>query len=261
MRARLAVFALLAAGCASSPQRLAERGVGALGGAAATHPEGTLAAVAEAVRLGAHLIALDVRVTRDGRLVVLRDATVDRTTDGSGAVAELSFFELNRLDAGSWKDARFAGERIPSLLEVLRALPRDVWLDLELHAAPPLTDEELARRVARLVVDEGRTEQVVLTVPRPAAVAAHDVDPRVRVGRPLGSERWDTRPYPTLARFADPVDAAELAATRAGGTRPTHVGADAGRVAELLRRGVDFPVVPDVAAALDAAGRAGVSRR
>ncbi len=83
-------------------------------------PENTLASIASAFALGCDLVEIDVRLTRDGVPVIMHDETVDRTTDGTGHVADLTLAELKALDAGSWKHARFAGERIPTLAEALR---------------------------------------------------------------------------------------------------------------------------------------------
>ena len=84
-------------------------------------PENTIAALHSAFAAGSDAVELDIRVTRDGTLVVMHDETVERTTNGQGAVAELTLTELKALDAGSWKDARFAGERVPTLVEALHA--------------------------------------------------------------------------------------------------------------------------------------------
>jgi glycerophosphoryl diester phosphodiesterase len=62
---------------------------------------------------------IDVRLTRDDKLVLMHDATVDRTTDGSGAVREMTLAEVKRLDAGRWFDRKFAGTQVPTLDEVL----------------------------------------------------------------------------------------------------------------------------------------------
>ena len=88
-------------------------------GGCALAPEGTLAAFENAIRLGVDFIEVDVHPTRDGRIVVSHDSTVDRTTDGSGKIADLDFAAIRALDAGSKFDARYAGERIPTLDEVL----------------------------------------------------------------------------------------------------------------------------------------------
>jgi glycerophosphoryl diester phosphodiesterase len=91
-------------------------------GASAYAPENTVAAFDEAIRLGAKAVEFDLRLTSDGIPVVLHDATVDRTTNGSGPIDALSRFDILRLDAGSWMHHRFAGTRIPTLDEALLAI-------------------------------------------------------------------------------------------------------------------------------------------
>ena len=76
------------------------RGICAHRGASDTHPENTIAAFREAIRLGAHMIEFDVALTGDGALVLLHDATLDRTTNGTGPVSARSLGELQALDAG-----------------------------------------------------------------------------------------------------------------------------------------------------------------
>src|SRR5437868_7957496 len=70
-------------------------------GGRALAPENTLAAFRNAIRLGADYVEIDVRATRDGHLVIMHDSTVDRTTNGSGAVRDLDFATIRSLDAGS----------------------------------------------------------------------------------------------------------------------------------------------------------------
>jgi len=77
-----------------------------------------------------------VQRTRDGRLVVIHDQTVDRTTDGRGAVAALTFDECRRLDAGGWFGSAFSGERLPSLDEVLDLIRGRALLLLEIKNGP-----------------------------------------------------------------------------------------------------------------------------
>jgi glycerophosphoryl diester phosphodiesterase len=101
-------------------------------GASEVAPENTLAAFEEALRLGAPGIECDVRLTNDGIPVILHDETVDRTTTGHGRIAEKSGLDLLRLDAGSWKHPRFAGVRIPTLEEALRAITPAAVAVLEL---------------------------------------------------------------------------------------------------------------------------------
>ena len=82
-----------------------------------------MAAFRSAVRdWGADMLELDVHASADGRIVVIHDATVDRTTDGTGKVAEMTLAKLHKLDAGSWFGERFRGRRVPELEEVFALL-------------------------------------------------------------------------------------------------------------------------------------------
>src|SRR5512136_2618397 len=82
-------------------------------GSSATGPENTLAAFQLAAEQEADAIELDVDLTRDGQVIVMHDATIDRTTDGHGHVTDLTLDEIRRVDAGAWKSAEFKGERVP----------------------------------------------------------------------------------------------------------------------------------------------------
>jgi glycerophosphoryl diester phosphodiesterase len=100
-------------------------------GGAGLRPENTLAAFQHAAQIGADILEMDLRAAADGAIVVIHDATVERTTDGSGAVASMKLAELKRLDAGyRWSSDggasfpyRGRGVRIPALEEVFRLLP------------------------------------------------------------------------------------------------------------------------------------------
>jgi glycerophosphoryl diester phosphodiesterase len=100
-------------------------------GASSIAPENTLIAFRKAIELSADMIELDVRQSADGHLVVIHDDKVDRTTDGSGVVGEMSLTELKELDAGSWFNAEFSEERIPTLEEVIDLVRGKVGMVLE----------------------------------------------------------------------------------------------------------------------------------
>jgi glycerophosphoryl diester phosphodiesterase len=107
-------------------------------GASGHAPENTIAAFQRAVELGARFIETDLQLTRDARFVAIHDRTLDRTTNGHGAVRDSTLAELKQLDAGMWFDRPFAGERIPTLEEVLAfAREHDVvfYLELKYEAA------------------------------------------------------------------------------------------------------------------------------
>lgn len=99
-------------------------------------PENTLAAIRTAIQLGADYVELDVRATRDGHLVLMHDRTVDRTTNGSGAVKDLDCATIRSLDAGSKFDPKFAGERVPTLEEALALCRGKINFYLDHKEAP-----------------------------------------------------------------------------------------------------------------------------
>ena len=100
-------------------------------GAAGSAPENTLAAIDEALKQGADAIEVDLHQSADGVVVAIHDSTLDRTTNGKGKVGDLTIAQLKALDAGRWFDSKFAGERIPTLEEVLQAVPAETTLILE----------------------------------------------------------------------------------------------------------------------------------
>lgn len=104
-------------------------------GAKEDAPENTLASIREAARQGAAWVEVDVALTRDDVPVVLHDDTLERTTSGTGNLADIDLAELQRLDAGSWFDPRFSGERVPTL-EVLSDLVHELGLGLNAEIKP-----------------------------------------------------------------------------------------------------------------------------
>lgn len=245
---------------------LPERGVGAHRGGGARRPENTLAAFREALRLGVHQLELDVRRSADGALVVIHDAHVDRTTDGTGAVASLPLARLRELDAGARFAADFAGERIPTLAEALDAAPRDVWLNLEIKRGEPI-----AREVAELVGERDRSRQTVLACGNAAGREARAVDPRLRLCNLARQRSRAAYLDHALALGADflqlhhlrgPPEPELVARAHAEGLRVNFVASpDGPDVAGALAAGVDFVLVDDVPAGLAAARRAGIPPR
>ena len=131
-------------------------------GASADAPENTLAAFKLAEQRGADGVELDAKLSKDGKIVVIHDQTVDRTTDGHGKVGDLTFAELRRLDAGKWFGAPYAGERIPMLEEVLDVLGGRVIVNIELtnYRSP---NDPLPELAARLVQRSGFENRVMIS--------------------------------------------------------------------------------------------------
>lgn len=139
------------------------KGICAHRGAKETHPENTISAFKEAIRLGAQMIEFDVQLSKEGELVIMHDATVDRTTNGKGEVAELTLPELKLLDAGSWKSEKFVGEKIPTLKEVLQIMPQNIWLNIHLKG-----NKKLGFKTAKLILVENRASQAVIACEKKA---------------------------------------------------------------------------------------------
>lgn len=123
-------------------------------GAVGHAPENTLAGIRKAAELGATWVEFDVALTRDDIPVLMHDDTVDRTTDGSGNLADLTLQDVRNLDAGRWFSDAFAGERIPTLTETIRLL-HTLGLGANVEIKPtPGRAPETGRIVAKQVADE-----------------------------------------------------------------------------------------------------------
>lgn len=137
-------------------------------GDSAYYPENTMAAFRSARQLRVDQIETDVRITKDGNLVLMHDARVDRTTDGTGLVADMTLAELKQLDAGVKKGEQFRGERVPTLIELMDFIRDDptMTLDIELKEYPEPGREETAFSVAdrtlRILDEYGFTDRVVI---------------------------------------------------------------------------------------------------
>lgn len=110
------------------------------------YPENTMLAFEKAVQLGVDQIETDVRMTKDGAIVIMHDDKVDRTTNGSGRVDSFTLEELRELDAGSWKGEEFAGLKVPTFeefLDYMVTLP-EMTLDIEIKEYPEGGRDELA---------------------------------------------------------------------------------------------------------------------
>jgi len=149
-------------------------------GGAREGPSSTIHAMRRAVEVGAHAIELDVHATADGELVVCHDATVDRTTDGTGRIADLTWSEIRRLDNAFWwvpdrvvdheaapddyvlrgRAAEDPDLRIPLLREVLRTFP-DTYLNLDIKQTAPVV-EPYEALLAGLLREFGRADDVIV---------------------------------------------------------------------------------------------------
>jgi len=114
-------------------------------------PENTLASFRAALALGVDAVELDVRLTKDGRLVVMHDADTKRTTGIGGRLSERTLDEVKRLDAGRWFGPEFAGERIPTLDEVMDLVAGKAALAIEVKPSGKRGAERVVEALAPLV--------------------------------------------------------------------------------------------------------------
>ena len=165
-------------------------------GGAALRPENTIAAFDNGLALGADGLELDVRLSKDGVVVVHHDATLERTTDGRGRLADRSAHELARLDAGynfqpSTQEFAFRGQgiSIPTLAAVLQRYPEALVI-IELKS--DLGDgTEIARRTVEVVRNAGAVDRVALgSFSGRALQAARLLEPALRTGAAREETRW-----------------------------------------------------------------------
>lgn len=134
------------------------------------YPENTLISYKAAIEAGVDMVEIDIRMTAEGELILLHDATVDRTTDGSGPVMEKTLEQMLALDAGLWKGEEFRRTRIPTFLEFLEMTQHhpQMLYNIEIKEYPRDGNEERAFRTADLVVAQleqyGLTERCVINI-------------------------------------------------------------------------------------------------
>ena len=219
-------------------------------GASAHAPENTLAAFELAIRQGADAIELDAMLCASGEVVVIHDETLERTTDGQGLVSETPLEVLRQLDAGSYFDPAFGGQRIPTLEEVLESVGGRIYINIELKNYTTPRDP-LPERVAALVERFGLEESVLFSSFNPWTLRrAHARLPRVPLGL-LTTPGWTGRvlngplgrlvvPYEALHPERRSVTPALVAAAHRRGARlHTYTVDDPAEARYLFALGVD----------------------
>lgn len=161
------------------PLRIGHRGY------PARFPENTLAAYEGAMQAGCDMIELDVTLTRDRKVVVIHDDTLDRTTTGKGPVRGHFLQEIKKLDAGNWFDARFAAERVPELSEVINLTAGRCLLNIEIKESAFEADcpaDAIEHQVVTLVKTSGAMDRVIISSFDPRIlerIAAMDAPPAI----------------------------------------------------------------------------------
>lgn len=239
--------------------QMPERGICAHRGASATHPENTMAAFKEAVRLGAHMIEFDVRQTKDGKLVVIHDSSLDELTNGTGQVADRTLAEIQALDGGSWKDSKFSEEKIPTFIEVLKLMPVNIWLNIHVKA-----DSIDVSEIVETIISEDRLHQSVLACKEEIALAAREIDDRLLIcnmDRAGSTAEYVKNTISMDANFiqlktrADSVLSTIIPQLKQHHIKINYYGVDSKeKLQKLYDAGVDFPLINDVGQFINSCG-------
>lgn len=158
-------------------------------------PENTMVSYTQAIDVGTDILEMDLRLTKDQQVVLLHDDTVDRTTNGTGNIADMTLAQAAALDAGSWKESKYKGERIPTLESIAQMCkPRGAVMMLDLKSAGQ--GEQIAAVLAktgfdmdRVVVAPWKTDQaedIRKHLPDPMMVLLHSKPPKQ-----FGSDHFD----------------------------------------------------------------------
>lgn len=124
-------------------------------GASLMAPENTIASLEKAIEAGAEVVELDVRQSLDGVLYVFHDETVDRTTNGTGRLADMLAEDIDKLDAGSWFSEAYSGECVPRFSDFLDACRGRIAVYAEIKEADPAMVRDMLQ--ARDMLDEAWT--------------------------------------------------------------------------------------------------------
>jgi len=258
----LCILSLLVCFCESTPD-LPKRGICAHRGANDTHPENTLAAFQEAIRLGAHMIEFDIRMTKDNELIIIHDDTLSRTTNGKGKVSDFTLAEIKELDAGEWKDPIFKGERIPTLSETIDMMPRNIWLNVHIKE-----DTVVSKKTAELILSKNRQHQAFIACKTEAAKAVRKVDNKIMI---CNMERLNNSEVYVDSTISMKTDFIQLKVRsdemfpeliqklKSNQIRINYYFADSEeKLEKLFKEGVEFPLVDNLEVMINAAKELGI---
>ena len=141
-------------------------------GASAYFPENTMVSFEGAIALGADMVELDVQLTADGEVVVFHDERISRCTNGRGSIADYTLVELKKLDAGSWFDKKYAGARLPTLVEALELCKDKIAVNVEIktEAVTDTISNGIEEKCLRIVDKIAMRKHVIFSSFDPRAV-------------------------------------------------------------------------------------------
>lgn len=236
----------------ATPRELTPVSVTAHRGHAQKAPENTLSAIEQAIVSRADFVEVDVHQTADGVVVLLHDRDLMRVARDPRRLDQVNSAELKNIDVGSWFDARFAGERTPTLVEAIALCRGKIRMNIELKLFS--SDLQLAGAVAELVRDQGfESECIVTSLSYEACRECKRRNPRLTTGLIVGQALGDVNRLETdlFSVRADLVSAGLIREAHRQG-REVHVWSltSERRMSQFIERGVDNLIVSDPDAAI-----------
>ena len=179
----------------------------------------------------------------------MHDLSVDRTTDGKGLVSDLTFEQIQKLDAGIKKDVKFAGVKVPTFEETMDMLPENIWINVHLK-----TDETAAIMVAKHIVEKKRIHQAFIACTRSCTDAVRKLYPQVMicnmerqggdVSRYIRETIEQKCKFIQLTQLCSPEEMQQL---KSAGVKVNFFGVRSPEhCRQLFEAGVDFPLVDDI---------------
>lgn len=151
-------------------------------GSSGLAPENTLASMELAIEQGCHGIETDLQLTEDGKVVVFHDWSVERTTNGTGYIKDLTLEELLTLDAGSWFSKKFKNEKILTLESLLDLIPKNLLLNLEIKSKA-WDNRGIEKMVVKTLEENNRLENTVISSFNHKCIErVQNLNPRIKLG-------------------------------------------------------------------------------
>lgn len=159
-------------------------------GGAALAPENTLAAFENALKIGVDMVECDVHLSKDGELIVMHDSIVSRTTDGSGAIRDLTLAEIKKLNAAAkFPDKRWSPQAVPTLEEVLDLVKGKAGIQIEIKVVGLERYSGIEQKVVAAVNARGMTNDViVISFDFPTIQEIKKIEPHIKTGALVRSD-------------------------------------------------------------------------
>lgn len=149
-------------------------------------PENTLSAIAKAIEHDVDMIEIDVHLTKDGRVILLHDETLERTTNGTGNVSGYTLKELKQFDAGSWFSDEFIGEQLPTLNEALELIDGRTTCLIEIKWGNGKPYLEIEQKIVESIIAYNATEwTIVQSFESSYLKRIHESNPKIKLGKLL----------------------------------------------------------------------------